>query len=333
MKTLLCLAAVLGLSIYPCFSQHKINGVSLVGGPNKVTQSSLDPIVAIDANWITLMPFAYGKFGSPHLSFKDLEWQWWGEGPAGIKEASQIAHQRGLEVMIKPHLWFDHGNFTGHFELQSEDDWRIFEAEYTEFIMQFVNIAAETDVSMFCIGTELCVFSQQRPQFWKNLIEKIRKVYSGNLTYASNWDSFEKISFWSNLDYVGIDAYFPLNDSKTPTKNEIMQGWEPHENAMKQVYSTCGRPVIFTEWGYRSTDYSCREPWESGGTGNVNLQAQANAFAATFELFWSQDWFAGGFVWKWFTNHKESGGHDNDRFTPQNKPAEEILKTWFKKYS
>jgi hypothetical protein len=30
------------------------------------------------------------------------------------------------------------------------------------------------------------------------LIQKIRKIYSGKLTYAANWDSFETIPFGMN---------------------------------------------------------------------------------------------------------------------------------------
>ena len=29
---------------------------------------------------------------------------------------------------------------------------------------------------------------------------------------------------------------------------------------------------------------------------------------ALFEEFWHEDWFAGGFVWKWFHNYDKSGG-------------------------
>ena len=51
---------------------------------------------------------------------------------------------------------------------------------------------------------------------------------------------------------------------------------------------------------------------------------------ALLEEFWEEDWFAGGFVWKWFHDHDNVGGKDNNRFTPQNKPAEQILKAFYK---
>ena len=65
---------------------------------------------------------------------------------------------------------------------------------------------------------------------------------------------------------------------------------------------------------------------------SVNLDAQTNATKALFDTVWKEDWFAGGYLWKWFINHEEVGGVENNQFTPQNKPVEEILKVHYGKY-
>ncbi len=84
---------------------------------------------------------------------------------------------------------------------------------------------------------------------------------------------------------------------------------------------------MFTEFGYRSVDFNGVKPWDSNRVeGNVNLQAQVNALQAIHNQFWKEDWFAGGFIWKWFIDHEKSGGENNNRFTPQNKPAGELLR-------
>ena len=83
---------------------------------------------------------------------------------------------------------------------------------------------------------------------------------------------------------------------------------------------------MFTEFGYRSVNFTAKEPWVFNRVvGNINLQNQVNGIEAIYKEFWKEDWFAGGFVWKWFVNHKNAGGKDNNRFTPQNKPAEKVL--------
>jgi hypothetical protein len=62
------------------------------------------------------------------------------------------------------------------------------------------------------------------------------------------------------------------------------------------------------------------------------MDAQLNATCALFDEFWKEDWFAGGFVWKWFHSHNEVGGNENSQFTPQNKPVEQIIKNEYSKY-
>ena len=132
------------------------------------------------------------------------------------------------------------------------------------------------------------------------------------------------------MDYVGIDAYFPLSDSKTPSIDDCKQGWLQHKKKVESIFVESGRPILFTEYGYRSVDYTAREPWNSERiTDTVNLSGQLNALQALFNEFWEEDWFAGGFVWKWHIDHESSGGENNNRFTPQNKPAEDLLRNQY----
>ena len=61
----------------------------------------------------------------------------------------------------------------------------------------------------------------------------------------------------------------------------------------------------------------------------VNMEAQLNATHALFDEFWDEDWFAGGFIWKWFHNHDKAGGDNDNQFTPQNKPVEGIVRKYY----
>ncbi|MBT8309370.1 MAG: glycoside hydrolase, partial [Flavobacteriaceae bacterium] len=83
---------------------------------------------------------------------------------------------------------------------------------------------------------------------------------------------------------------------------------------------------------YRSTHYTAREPWDSNHEiKDVNLKGQTNALQALFNEFWKENWFAGGFIWKWFHAHDRVGGAENSQFTPQNKPAEVLVKNTYSK--
>jgi hypothetical protein len=67
----------------------------------------------------------------------------------------------------------------------------------------------------------------KRPEYWSQLIKKIKKIYF-KLTYAANWDDFDKVPFWNELDYIGIDAYFPLSNATTPSVLELNDAWQQH---------------------------------------------------------------------------------------------------------
>ena len=165
-----------------------------------------------------------------------------------------------------------------------------------------------------------------RPVFWENLIDSTKKHFSGELTYAGNWDSYNTFSHWDKLDYIGIDAYFPVSNSVTPSVEECKIGWETSFNAIKNHRQQFNKPVIFTEYGYRSIDNCGQEPWSTSNNGSINLIAQQNTYQALFEMFWNEPWFEGGFLWKWKANHSTAGGLMNKEFTPQNKPSEETIK-------
>ncbi len=309
------------------FSQsQKINGVSFVASPDPIQQSHILPIKRIHANWAAVMPFGFIKnLEHPSLIF-DTDKQWWGERVIGIRETIRLLQEQNIQVMLKPQLWVWHGEFTGDITMKSEEDWLLFEKTYREFILRYAKIAEQHQVPLLCIGTELSKFVLIRPRYWKRLIQEIRTIYSGKLTYASNWDTYNKMPFWCELDYIGIDAYFPISTQKNPSIETILTGWKPHKKAIKEFQNNYNLPVLFTEYGYRSVSYAGKKPWEtSRQSGNTNHEVQQRLLQGLFDSFWSEDWFSGGFLWKWFHNHEHVGGMEDNRFTTQNKPAETTI--------
>ena len=102
---------------------------------------------------------------------------------------------------------------------------------------------------------------------------------------------------------------------------------------MKKHSDSLNKKILFTEFGYRSVDYAAAKPWEIDYNKTaVNLKGQVNTTRVLFEELWNEDWFAGGFVWKWFIDYKNSGGKKDPRFTPQNKPAEDVIREYYLQY-
>ncbi|HEA21059.1 MAG TPA: glycoside hydrolase [Pricia antarctica] len=330
----------IGLIVFSLFQLYgvaqeskKINGVSFVASREEVVQEHVAEVVRLNANHAAIMPFGFIKeISSPEIIF-NTERQWFGETAKGAEQYIALLHSNGIKTMVKPQIWIWKGEFTGTLKMSSEANWKALEESYEDFILTYARLAETAGSELFCIGTELEQFVMMRPDFWKSLIAKVRKVYSGKLTYAANWDEYPNVPFWEDLDYIGIDAYFPLSEERTPTVALLKAGWQDHKEKIKSLYSTCSTPVLFTEFGYRSMDQNAWKPWlVDRHEEPVNLISQANATQAILEEFWTEDWFAGGYVWKWFVDHKKSGGEKDNRFTPQNKPAEKVLREFYKKY-
>lgn len=297
----------------------------------EASQQHIDPVLNVQANYAAIMPFGFtSDINSPDLIF-DSDRQWFGERREGVEQYIQKMHQNGVSIMVKPQIWISRGAFTGNLKMLTEADWKQFEEAYEAFILLYATLAEETQSDIFCIGTELKVFVNERPEFWSELITKVRHVYHGEITYAANWDEYAKTPFWSRLDYIGVNAYFPLCEEENPSVETLSKGWQPWKAKLKEVSKNKKRPILFTEFGYRSMDFTGKKPWlVDRNQTDVNLEAQARATQVLFDEFWSESWFAGGFVWKWFMQHDEVGGHEDNRFTPQNKPAESVIR---KQYS
>ena len=320
------------IALQSCTGQvAKINGVSFVASKDSVNETHIKPVVNVNANYAAVMPFGFIKnINNPEIKYNTNK-QWFGETKNGVKQYIETLRKQNIKIMLKPQIWVWRGEFTGYIEMKTEVDWKKLEDSYSTFILEYASLANEVKAELFCIGTELEKFIENRPQFWSALIKKIKTKYKGKLTYAANWDEFKRTPFWSELDYIGIDAYFPVSEEKTPTLESCLLGWKPHKETIKTLFKSYNKPILFTEFGYRSVDYSAKEPWKSDrNMTQVNLQAQTNATKALFKTFWNEDWFAGGFIWKWYHNHENAGGENNSRFTPQNKPVEAIIKEQYK---
>lgn len=152
---------------------------------------------------------------------------------------------------------------------------------------------------------------------------------AGIITTGANSDDYKNFPFWKKLDFIGVDAYFPLASDKTPFINSLQKGWEKYMDELEKFSLKHNRTILFTEYGYRNVDYTGDEPWKEN-EGGKNDKAQANASEAFYQSFAGKRWFVGGYLWKWYVDK----GHDGRRqidFTPQGKIAEKVIGNWYGK--
>lgn len=279
----------------------KINGLSFVASRDEISRKDITEVQSFNASHTAVIPYGFMRdLNSPEI-FYNTERQWWGERHEGVDQTIDLFHADGIKVMLKPQIWIHRGEYTGHIALETNEQWQQLEESYRKFILDYAQIAATKNIEMLCIATELDSFVKERPEYWKNLIAEIRNIYKGKLTYAANWDSYKHASFWSDLDYIGVDAYFPIADEKTPTLASINKNWPKWKLEMSTLSQKHNKPILFTEYGYISADYAGKEPWKSAGPDQeVNEAAQKILLKGLYENVWNEPWMAGGFLWKHF---------------------------------
>ncbi|MBK7406901.1 MAG: hypothetical protein IPJ40_01795 [Saprospirales bacterium] len=310
---------------------HKARGVTLVATRSPYQTDPMTPLCELGADWIAVVPIAFSKQGQTDIRYDIAPWQWWGERPEGLRRTVELAHQAGLKVMLKPQLYL-HGSWPGDIHFDNEADWHEWECNYLRFMGYMADLAQEINVDLLCIGTEIKLSATQRPDFWRDMAGQLRGCYEGPLVYAANWDEYAGITFWDAVDFIGIDAYFPLSETPTPSVQELQKAWKPIVRKIKKTSARYGRPVLFTEYGYLSVDQCAYENWELEKHVRsipVNEQAQANALEALFATFWDEPWWAGSFLWKWFPGTEEHEGYPERDYTPQGKKAEQVINQWF----
>ncbi|MDN5217378.1 hypothetical protein QQ020_35215 [Fulvivirgaceae bacterium BMA12] len=308
-----------------------IKGINLEAPPRPFDGHTLNEVKAVHADWVAVIPYAFTSIESAEIFF-DGDRQWWGEKSEGVVACIEMAQKLGLNVMIKPHLWVKGQGWAGDFMLNSEEKWLSWEKSYKKYMMTYAKIAARYKVPLLCIGTECRQVAIHRPDFWRSLIADIRHIYDGRLTYAANWDNYQNVAFWDQLDFIGIDAYFPLSDQKTPAVWQLNKDWQPHHQEIRQFSEKWDRPIIFTEYGYKSIDYATIGHWKvSPDTLEVNLDGQANAYESIYQTFWHEPWFKGGFLWKWHISNGIKKRKHPTSFTPQGKPAMAVIEKWHRK--
>ncbi len=241
-----------------------------------------------------------------------------------LRRAVAKAKAAGLKVMLKPHVDLtNYAKWRGDFNPTDRSAWF---ASYTEFISHYARLATETGVDQLSVGTELARLSGDSR--WLGVIQAVRGVFAGPLTYAANFDEYQGVTFWGSLDYIGIDAYFPLSTQPTTDVARLKAAWAPVKTDLAALSARYAKPVIFTEIGYVSQQGATVEPW-NWTVSNVRSDAeQAAGYQAVFETFWNEPWFAGIHWWMW-TDFSGAGEDQAKDYTPHGKPAEAVLRQYW----
>ncbi|MBM4363698.1 MAG: hypothetical protein FJ104_13535 [Deltaproteobacteria bacterium] len=295
-------------------------------------ERTLDEIRRMGGNWVSLTPFGRAwdlrttgvdpTFEAPHA-----------ENRAAVRRAIQQAHERGLRVMLVPHLWVESGEWRALVDPGDDEAWRAWARGYEGFVTGWARLAEETRADLFSVGVELRSFATTpRAPLLLDVIRAVRRVYRGPLTYGGNWDDVEDTAILGAIDVIGVNAFYPLADAKGSRFEQLLEGGRRVAERGRALAADWGKPVLFTEIGYTTRPDPGVEPWTwpDGMTGvRVDPAAQAEATLALLAPVLDEPWFAGFFVWRVYADPDDMSQEPEWGFSPRGKPAELVLRDAF----
>jgi hypothetical protein len=250
----------------------------------------------------------------------------------GVINVIQAAHENGLRVFLKPQIGgsVDPSTYMDMSNLDQETYWDEWFENYTEFILSYAQMARDYDVDLFGVGSELHGVAHFTDE-WREVIAKVREVFPGPLTYAATSYEIEidAVQFWDDVDYIAVDAYWPLSNAQHPTVEELVEGWREPVALLDRLYETWQKPIIFAEIGFRSAEGNAADPVAAWNPAElVDLETQANAYESVFQVFAEKPWWQGVYWFGWIPNHLQGGPYEIG-WTAQAKPAEDVVRSHY----
>jgi hypothetical protein len=260
---------------------------------------------------------------------------------AQIVAAIEQYHNLGIKVVLKPQVDIvGYPSWRGELAPSSISAWF---TSYQAYITHYAQLAKANNVDALSIGTELKSLSvSANLSFWETLISAVRADYSGPIMYGANatgaGDEYSTVSFWSLVDIIGVDGYFGLTDLDNPTVAQLESAWTDSTStitgagfnavaALKNLNSQYGKPVVFTEIGYESSEGTNEEPYAQISNG-YDPTEQEDCYTAFFDIFSAQSsWMKGVF---WWDLQLPVPGADDQSWVMYGKPAGTVvLPQWF----
>jgi hypothetical protein len=296
-----------------------------------------DALERIGVSHVAVVPYIFQQDADTPVFQANHGSGWATENDRGIRAIARQLQSRDIELVLKPQLWLrdDSKGWLQDISFENGPTWDRWKAGYQRHLMHYARMAERLDADVFCVGTETDQLAQDHPVFWKTLIADVENVYHGELTYAANFNTFAQIPFWGDLDRIGVQAYFPLAAQQGPVSiSTLTNRWTPYKAALAAEAEEHNKPVLFTEIGYRSAPMAAQQPWawpmtEEQQTVLPDAKIQSRLYRAFFESVWEEPWFSGTLLWKW--HHHEEAFYDERSidYTPQGKPAEEVILRWY----
>jgi hypothetical protein len=298
-----------------------------VGYGTEASARLLDELQRLGANAISITPF--GRLWSLKSTQIALDFEApYGENRAAVARMIAQARARGMAVLLIPHLWVETGGWRGEIDPGSEQGWLDYQQSYRAFLLGWADVAAAAGADALSIGVECKSWSGRFGGYWSQLIEDVRARFAGQLTYSANWDEADDVLFWDRLDFVGINAFYPLSDRENADYASYAQHAESAVAGALELGARVAKPLLFVEIGYTTRRDAAVKPWlwpDEMRAVEVDEWEQARALSALLGAAVSKPALRGLFVWRYYANLDDVSQEASWGFSPHGKLAEPLL--------
>ena len=239
---------------------------------------------------------------------------------------------------------------------------------YTGQAVHYARIAQAEGARMFSLGTETELLFRSRVGGYNtvthfgeqlgSMVEQVRAVYDGLLTYDMHYDVFRAPDFYGpgsyclwedlNLDVIGISAWFNLADAPPSSVMSVGSLEMAYDRIFREYLIPLSnenpeRPMVFLEYGAMDVVAAPHDPANTSEQGTPFVFADANGngmddgrethaniYQALFNTMASypgvvngaflwDNWMASDQLWsEWWAVHRN--------FDIRGKPAEEVVR-------
>ena len=207
-----------------------------------------------------------------------------------------------------------------------------------------------TSADALAIGTEMDFIDWQFRTDWASLIQSVRGVYSGAITYDSMFSQYlgsknmGDVVFWDLVDFISCSFYVRLTTddaASVATLKELMRnnpnvGIVDAVGYLKQISSQYGKQVFTLEGGYQSANgalWGVNDSYGSAATENQDLQSRGlNAYLYALNVD-KGTWLKGVSLWDLQPRYLRSATWTDPNYINgwgmYNKTSANTVKSWF----
>ncbi len=293
-------------------------------------KTCIDEIAALGANAVKFVVDARQENGGSSKIYLDLRMT---PNPDQLGELIRYAKKKRLHVILMPIVLLDAPRTSKEWRgtIAPEQPAKWWES-YRAMMTHFGWIAQANGVDVLMVGSEL-VSMNDKVDEWTETIDKLREVFKGSLTYSSNWDNYQSVKIWDQLDMISMNCYwtFGTKEKPQPTIEQIKQEWAKIQTELVALQRSRNKPIFFSEVGWCSMANMAYQPWDytiEAEIAPLDLDLQRRLYEGFFQTWYGRREMGGFSIWEW---DPDSGGPKDRGYTPKGKPAEDVLRTWLKK--